>query len=141
MDPQSKICLLIDDDMDDQEFFTLALDQLDESFQCETAQNGHDALTMLRNKKAMLPDYIFLDLNMPRMNGLECLKEIKKISHLNHIPVIIYSTSSLKTDIFETRKHGAAAFITKPYSLIDLTETLRNFFRTQHTARSFSLCR
>jgi CheY-like chemotaxis protein len=134
MDQLQKSCLLIDDDMDDQEIFALALDQLDNTFHCMTASNGLEAITYLKDRATMLPDYIFLDLNMPRMNGLECLKEIKKLRHLSHIPVIIYSTSSSKNDITEARKSGAAAFITKPFSVTELTDTLRNFFQTQQEA-------
>jgi len=134
MDQLQKSCLLIDDDMDDQEIFALALDQLDNTFRCMTASNGLEALIYLKDKATTPPDYIFLDLNMPRMNGLECLKEIKKLRHLSPIPVTIYSTSSSKTDIAEARKYGAAAFITKPFSLIELTDTLRNFFHAQQEA-------
>jgi CheY-like chemotaxis protein len=134
MDQPQKSCLLIDDDIDDQEIFTLALDQLDNIFHCMKVNNGLEALAYLRDKEKMLPDYIFLDLNMPRMNGLECLKEIKKLRQLPYIPVIIYSTSTSKNDIAEAHKFGAAAFITKPFSLTELTDTLRIFFQTQQEA-------
>lgn len=118
---------MIDDDIDDQEIFALALSQIGEQFQCIVADNGYEALQLLKNQ-VNLPHYIFLDLNMPRMNGKECLKELKKIERLKNIPVIIYSTSSSILDIADTRALGASDFITKPFRIKDLTDMLRNFF-------------
>jgi CheY-like chemotaxis protein len=122
------VCFLIDDDLDDQEIFSLALEKVSPSFKCVTASSGAEALKKLSDKPDAIPDYIFLDLNMPRMNGKECLKEIKKLSHLKDTPVIIYSTSSLKNDMTESRKLGAAEFITKPFSMLELISVLNNFF-------------
>lgn len=124
----SKICFLIDDDTDDQEIFTLALQEVNNRFRCEVSSDGYQALQYLTHAKR-LPDYIFLDLNMPRMNGKECLNEIKKIDRLQGIPVVIYSTSSFQHDIRETQELGAAAFITKPFSVDELTKTLQQFFQ------------
>jgi CheY-like chemotaxis protein len=124
-----KICFLIDDDADDQEIFSLALNQINDEFECQVASNGLEGLQQLRKSKT-LPDYIFLDLNMPKMNGKECLKEIKKNDRLKAVPVIIYSTSSSTMDMADTKALGATAFITKPFSLTELTETLSSFFET-----------
>src|SRR5688572_1332394 len=125
----TKTCLLIDDDLDDQEIFALALQQVSERFQCRMVNDGYEALQCLRNDSYVLPDFIFLDLNMPRMNGKECLTEIKKHDHLKDIPVIIYSTSSFQGDIIQTRKLGAAAFITKPFSIDELSAKLVEVFQ------------
>jgi DNA-binding response OmpR family regulator len=125
----TKTCLLIDDDLDDQEIFALALQQVSERFQCQMVNDGYEALQCLRNDSYVLPDFIFLDLNMPRMNGKECLAEIKKHDHLKDIPVIIYSTSSFQDDIIQTRKLGAAAFITKPFSIDELSAKLVEVFQ------------
>lgn len=121
---------MIDDDVDDQEIFALALTQVTDQFHCEVANNGYEALQIL-TKETNLPHYIFLDLNMPKMNGKECLKELKKIDRLRHIPVIIYSTSSSLLDVADAHSLGACDFITKPFSIKDLTDTLYNFFRKQ----------
>jgi CheY-like chemotaxis protein len=126
-----KICLLIDDDSDDQEIFVLALEHVTKDFTCVLVSNGSEALEKLTAENADLPDYIFLDLNMPRMNGKECLKEIKKNPSLNHIPVIIYTTSSLASDKSETATLGASDFIIKPFSISQLSERLCAFFKTQ----------
>ncbi len=105
--------MIVDDDSDDREFFCDAVTELDSPAECLTAINGEDALKILRNEKEHLPDYIFLDLNMPKMDGRTCLAELKKDVKLKNIPVIIFSTSSQPKDIEETRELGAAYFLTK----------------------------
>jgi DNA-binding response OmpR family regulator len=122
-----RICFLIDDDIDDQEIFTLALKQVRPQFTCFTAGNGYEALEKLDDEH-FIPHYIFLDLNMPRMNGKECLREIRKIKHLSHVPVVIYSTSSSIIDIRDTQALGATDFITKPFSIAELNEILTSLF-------------
>lgn len=130
MSPLKKTCLLIDDDIDDQEIFALAMEKVSFSFECHIANNGFEALRKLE-ERAVLPDYIFLDLNMPRMNGKECLKELKRNPRFQDIPVVIYTTSSSLSDINDTKKLGAKDFIIKPFSLDALTEKLNNFFQNQ----------
>jgi CheY-like chemotaxis protein len=125
------ICFLIDDDCDDQEIFSLALEKVAPAYTFMSANSGFEALKKLSDENIPVPDYIFLDLNMPRMNGKECLKEIKKLDHLIHIPVIIYSTSSMKNDIAEALKLGASGFITKPFCMADLIDELSRFFEMQ----------
>ncbi|MEP6514446.1 MAG: response regulator [Parafilimonas sp.] len=109
-----KTFLIVDDDADDCEFFCEAVSEIDASVKCITIHSGEDALQKLRTGIKQLPDFIFLDLNMPRMNGRQCLIELKKDTRLKNIPVIIYSTSSAQKDIDETRQLGAAYFLTKP---------------------------
>ena len=123
------ICFLIDDDFDDQEIFSLALEKVDPTLTCITANSGLEALQKLADERLSIPDYIFLDLNMPRMNGKECLTEIRKYDRLKNIPVVIYSTSSMKNEIAETVKLGATDFIVKPYSMTDLIDELNRFFQ------------
>src|SRR5688500_15236129 len=130
MNPLKRTCLLIDDDIDDQEIFCLALDKIIFPFECYIASNGFEALRKL-DENTVLPDYIFLDLNMPRMNVKECLRELKKNPRLRNIPVVIYSTSSSLSDINDTKILGAKDFIIKPFSLDILTEQLNNFFHNQ----------
>lgn len=119
--------LLIDDDADDQEIFALAVDEVNPSYQCVTAKNGIEALEKLKDGEVK-PDCIFLDLNMPRMNGKQCLAEIKKHSELYHIPVVIYTTSSEHRDKDQMLAMGASAFITKPPHIDELITGLGDVF-------------
>lgn len=109
-----KTLMIVDDDSDDRDFFCTALNKIDSSAECLFAVNGEDALKKLRNGIKQLPNFIFLDLNMPRMDGRICLSELKKDEKLKNIPVIIFSTSSRQKDIDETHDLGAAYFLTKP---------------------------
>ncbi|MEI9954714.1 MAG: response regulator, partial [Ferruginibacter sp.] len=73
-----------------------------------------------------LPDFIFLDLNMPKVNGRDCLASIKKNERFSTIPVIIYSTSSQKAEMDQTVEMGAAFFLQKPNRFEDLKRALAN---------------
>lgn len=130
MNPQIH-CFLIDDDQDDQEIFSLALSGLELNVRCEFANNGIEAIEKLRSKQTFLPDFIFMDLNMPRMNGKQCLAEIKKIPHLKEVPVIIYSTSSRNTDVSDLLQMGADDYIAKPSSISALISELFKVFCKQ----------
>ena len=125
--PMKKLPLffLADDDMDDQMLFVEALTEIDASIKCIVAKNGEEALVLLKDQQ-QLPDYIFLDLNMPRMSGLLCLAELKKIEMLKNIPVIIYSTSSQQEYIDESRLLGAEHFFVKPPNYSGLLKYLKS---------------
>jgi CheY-like chemotaxis protein len=127
--PMEKItCLLVDDDEDDRDLFGMALQDVDESIEYIYAVNCVEALKMLKAGNAKIPDFIFLDLNMPFMNGKECLEELKKVAHLKDIPVIIYTTSSYAQDLEDTRQKGAAHFLSKTSNLDDLVKILVSVF-------------
>lgn len=115
--------LLIDDDADDQEIFTSALAFIDQSIVCTIAPNGMEALRQLKHTES-LPDMIFLDLNMPLMNGLQFLKEAKSTSRVKDVPIIVYSTASDIKTVEETRQLGAHQFITKPEKFSELVGLL-----------------
>ncbi|NML35624.1 response regulator [Chitinophaga sp. G-6-1-13] len=115
--------LLIDDDVDDRMIFGDVLKELVPDIIYNEAINGEDALTRL--EEGLVPDLIFLDLNMPRVDGKQFLAELRQIEHLRHIPVIIYTTSSHESDKKETRALGASYFITKPNSLHELNQLLK----------------
>src|SRR5688572_5159493 len=116
--------LLIDDDEDDQEIFISALENAADSVKCTALDNAILALEKLR-KNEIDTDIIFLDLNMPLMNGQEFLAQIKKQQNLRDIPVIVLSTSANQTTIQQAKKLGASDFITKPHSFDDLVQILR----------------
>lgn len=77
------------------------------------ATNGEEALKILADKES-LPDIIFLDLNMPKINGIEFLSILKKDDLLNHIPTIVLTTSNNKKDLLECYKMGIAGYVLKP---------------------------
>lgn len=124
-------CFLVDDDIDDIEIFNIALQELDDDIEFFSANNGTEALKMLDKNPTFIPDFIFLDLNMPLMSGKQCLTEIKKVQRLKDVPVVIYSTSSSERDIEETKRLGAAHFLTKPSSITALSESLIRLFKSK----------
>ena len=120
-----KIVMIIDDDADDREIFCEALQEVDGSVQCISCSSGAEGLEILNRPDQALPDFIFLDLNMPRMNGKQCLQELKQTDKLKDLPVFIYSTSKIADDVKTTQQHGAVYFITKPCSIKELRHTIR----------------
>jgi CheY-like chemotaxis protein len=118
---------IIDDDDDDKEMFCEVIADISDCTACMSAANGQEALRLLQNVDK-LPDFIFLDLNMPRMNGKQCLSQLKKDERLAPIPVIIYSTSRLQAEREETKELGAKGFLTKPNSAKQLKKELESIF-------------
>lgn len=119
------LILLVDDDSDDREFFTEALSFIDPRIRCVTVIDGLEAIDYLKSCDKT-PDFIFLDINMPRMGGKKCLKELKRHSSIKHIPVIMQSTSRLDEDVREMSRLGATAFLKKPAGFEALCNELRN---------------
>jgi CheY-like chemotaxis protein len=129
---------MVDDDEDDQMLFKEALKQVSGSVRCDTAINGADALEKL--KLIPPPDMIFLDLNMPVMNGFECLMALKKEQFYQDIPVIIYTTANDTATIEKSRKLGASAFFHKPIDFDLLLSKLRQVVSLiPPSAMSFSM--
>ena len=107
-----KKILLVDDDVDDQLIFIDALNEVEPAIECITFNNGLEALAQLKTI-ALKPSLIFLDLNMPFMNGFEWLEQIKKDDQFKEIPVVIFTTSNNPADEKRTKELGAALFFTK----------------------------
>jgi CheY-like chemotaxis protein len=105
--------LLADDDRDDCLLFGEVLDELPLATSLSIVNNGEELMTFLQ-KSTGLPDVLFLDLNMPRKNGFECLTEIKLDERLRALPVIIFSTSFDSEIVHLLHKHGAHFYIRKP---------------------------
>ena len=116
------IILAVDDDEEDFEFFFEAVKEVDNSIIVLKATNGHEALHMLENHMLM-PDYIFLDINMPLMDGNACLREIRKNAKLKDIPVVMYSTTKNSGEIANYKEQGAR-FLVKPYQFSKLVKSL-----------------
>ena len=120
---KNRTVFLVDDDTDDQDFFKSALQTIDNSAFLLSAFNGEHALEMI-NGGNVDPDIVFLDLNMPRLSGKQCLTLIKKMERLKDVPVIIFSTTRQFHEAEETKKLGAALFLTKPSSYTELKNNL-----------------
>jgi CheY-like chemotaxis protein len=117
---KTKTYYIVDDDIDDQQFLIEALTENDTSAVCLTASDGQEAIGHLKTGLVPLPDAIFLDLNMPKFNGKQCLEELKRTPSLQNIPIIIYSTSSDKKEIQEAIQMGASHFLVKKTSFKEL---------------------
>src|SRR4051812_13091602 len=95
--------LIVDDDIDDIDIFTSGVKDFDPDIKCFSAQNGIDGIELLHKHYQDPPDYIFVDLNMPKMNGKEFIKKLRQDDAFDSIKIIIYSTSNLREDEVETR--------------------------------------
>jgi CheY-like chemotaxis protein len=104
--------LLADDDDDDRLLFTDVLREYSKDSNLSYAHNGEHLMTMLRSES--LPDVLFLDLNMPLKNGMECLEEIRSDEKLKNLPVVIFSTSSHPGTINQMYDIGAHLYVRKP---------------------------
>ena len=116
--------ILADDDEDDRLFFTDAFEEIKINTKVQTCNDGAELMDYLNNEEAILPEILFLDLNMPKKNGIECLHEIKSNPRLKGIAIAIYSTSSSEEHIEETFVNGANIYIKKPNDFNALKKVL-----------------
>jgi CheY-like chemotaxis protein len=124
------LIFMIDDDADDQEVFSMTIGKIAPLATCEFADDGVHAMEKLRYEDPpFLPDLIFIDINMPRMNGFECLAEIKRLQHLSGVPTYMYSTSDDSLIVAESLTAGAVGFVKKEADPNDLRERLLKVFK------------
>ena len=116
--------ILADDDEDDRLFFTDAFEELKISTKVQTYNDGSELMDYLNSEDAILPEILFLDLNMPKKNGIECLQEIKANNRFSDVAIAIYSTSSSEEHIEETFVSGANIYIKKPNDFETLKKVL-----------------
>ena len=124
MNPAHFQIILADDDLDDCMFFEEALKEFPLSIRLSIIHDGEKLMQQLNNNSEKLPDLLFLDLNMPRKNGFECLSEIKRNDKLTHLPVIIISTSLVKDVVNLLYKNGTQYFIRKPAEFSQLKQVI-----------------
>ena len=124
MNPNPVNLLLADDDADDCIFFREALEELPHATELVTVNDGVELMRLLSEDGETLPDAIYLDLNMPRKSGFECLLEIKQNEKLKHLPVIIFSTSFNPEVVNKLRHQGADYYIRKPADFSDLKKII-----------------
>ena len=118
--------ILADDDKDDREFFGEALKEINISSELTTTVNGQQLMELLNNPNQPKPDIIFLDINMPRKNGKECLREIKNSKTLKDIPCIMFSASNRETDKQDSYHLGADLYVNKPMSFTEMVIVINN---------------
>jgi DNA-binding response OmpR family regulator len=128
------IILAAEDDPEDFEFFQEALLKINPSIVVFRADTGVQVLEILKNG-VFTPDYIFLDINMPRMDGHACFKELRKNERYQRIPVIVYSTSKNVKEISHFQSQGAT-FLVKPDNFDQLVKSLEIILGYSRQARS-----
>ena len=106
--------LLAEDDDDDRLFFKDAIEEIKVKTVVTMVNDGVELMEYLHNPNIHLPHLVFLDLNMPRKNGMQCLKEIRSNHKLKELSIAVYSTSALEKDIEDTFINGANIYIKKP---------------------------
>ncbi len=127
--------LLADDDESDRLNFTDAFEELKIKSIVNTVNDGVELMDYLTREDTPLPSLLFLDLNMPRKNGLQCLKEIRNSAKLKDLIIAIYSTSSSEKDIDETLISGANVYIKKPNDFTTLKQVLDKVVKAAYIYR------
>lgn len=123
--------IAVDDDPDDRDMIEMALSETKLPTRLELLQDGESLMQHLQDTTKPVPDMILLDINMPRMNGLEALRSIKEDPALKTIPVIMLTTSREEADVITSYRLGCNSFITKPNlydSLVDLLKVLSEYW-------------
>ena len=133
-----KNIFLADDDLDDCDFFSEAITEINDRVTVKMLHDGKALLTELQKSPEIYPDLIFLDLNMPIMDGAECLSAIRNNQLYAKSPVIMMSTSKADSDVDMVFKLGANRFITKPNNFNDLKAVIEKIMKTDWV-RHFSL--
>jgi CheY-like chemotaxis protein len=118
--------LLVDDDPEDQEIFSMILDQISAKVNFLCSDNGVNALKLLSGETEVNPHIIFMDMNMPLMDGMQCLAEMRKSLKLKEIPIYMYSTSAQETIVAECKRLGANGFLKKVPDLSDFENALKS---------------
>ena len=120
---------LADDDEDDRIFFSEAIEDKKKKNELKLFNDGKDLMDYLSEPDSILPNILFLDLNMPYKNGLDCLKEIRANDRFKDVSIAIYSTSSSDEDIENTFIEGANIYIKKPNDFSELKKVIKGVFQ------------
>lgn len=122
------VVLYAEDDPEDIEVFCEAIRTIDSKIVCQTVTDGINLFSFLENT-IVLPDLIFLDINMPLMNGRDCLIRLKNSKDYQSIPVIMYTTSTRAVDRDELKRLGASDYFIKPSTFSEIYELLRDVLK------------
>ena len=128
-----KSILLVDDDKEEHYVFCKALSSIKYPIHCKAVLSARDALYHLH--RIPYYHYIFLDVHMPDMNGVSCLREIKTSDTIKHIPVVIFTNRIGSQDVDECMKLGAMSILHKPNTISDLRVELEAILQTANSAQ------
>ncbi|WP_447635341.1 response regulator [Flavobacterium microcysteis] len=137
MKKQNLAIALLDDDHEEHLLFKEVADDFSEIKSVLSFAKGKEMLDYLGgNDKNVVPDILFLDLNMPILSGLDCLIEIRKKEEYKNLPIIIYSTSSSEKDKEATYKNGANLYVNKPIEFSDMKKIFMEVLKINWKERS-----
>ncbi|GAB3892856.1 response regulator [Larkinella knui] len=127
--------LIADDDADDRMLIEQAFRECNLTSELHFVEDGEDLMDYLYQRSpyesVMRPSLIILDLNMPRKNGIQALREIKANEQFRQIPVVVLTTSTAEEDILRTYDLGVSSYISKPFdfsTLLDITNTIKKYW-------------
>jgi len=120
--------VIIDDDADDLEIMKEALTHIDPSLLCLTFVYPDEAVRLLGGELIVLPDYVFIDINIPRISGRDCMLQIRSLPDFKEVPIIMYSTSMPPTMAAALMKEGATFAFQKPFGFEDYVRILEGIF-------------
>ncbi|WP_276500208.1 response regulator [Terrimonas pollutisoli] len=129
-------CLLIEDDVDDQEIFQMALQAVTPLAKFTCTSNGVDALNYIQENADYSPSMIFIDYNMPLMNGIECLKNLRMIERLKSVPIYIWTTTNDEGIKQRCKQNGGTDFIVKATRLQELELEIATLLSSIETTAS-----
>ena len=135
--PLGKKVILVDDDQDDCMLFEDAMNDIGMLSQLKVANDGEKLFQILSSQSPCFPDLIFLDLNMPKMNGYECISKLRNSALIKCIPIVVFSTTNQVEMIDWVYYNGANLFVNKPNSYFKLKETIRNVVNINFKEESF----
>jgi CheY-like chemotaxis protein len=121
--------LLADDDSDDCSFFEEAVAEIAPHSTIQIKKDGEEVLKYLFNPHSILPDVIFLDMNMPFIDGVKCLEEIRYNSKMNNIFIVMNTTTASPKDIELSYEKGANLFLIKPNSYFELKKSIATILK------------
>lgn len=127
--------LLVDDDEDDREFFSIAVRNSCPEMNFKSLNDGVEFLKYLDSNPNPPPNIVFLDTQMPKLSGLECLQLVRNSANWKDLPIIIYTTSPDKGDMEEAIKHGANLYVRKPYDFTKLESIVKSIANIDWSTR------
>ncbi|MFM2230614.1 MAG: hypothetical protein RL607_1872 [Bacteroidota bacterium] len=131
--------LLLEDDQIEIMKFERVIQTLNASYQVQIAKDGEEAMNYLQTCTEQLPTLILLDLNMPKFNGIEFLKALKKQDRLYHIPCVVLTTSDNNVDLIECYQEGIAGYFLKPLryeEYVDLVCMILNYWEKSQRVKA-----